>query len=146
MRRTWYTLLPDFVWIVFVAQGMTLQALLADCGDIMDSTSMLDQMNTYVILSRLKRFDGLLLLRAFSSALFTHVGSAGLACLLKHMRARLRRKLSSASEEHVEEAELCSGMAEEITSTTAALETFLKQEIVAQIRNETLAHVGVLRM
>ena len=54
IRRTGYCLLPDFAWTAFMAQGMTLQAGIADCGDVLDTPSALDQMNTYVILSRLK--------------------------------------------------------------------------------------------
>ena len=34
--RTGYALLPDFAWTAFMAQGMSLRALLAECGDVLD--------------------------------------------------------------------------------------------------------------
>ena len=72
-----------------MAQGMTLQAGIADCGDVLDTPSALDQMNTYVILSRLKRAEGLLLLRAFAHDLFTRGAPAGPESLLQSLRERV---------------------------------------------------------
>ena len=50
VRRTGYTLLPDFAWTASMAQGMTLTVGLVDCGDVFDAPGLSDQMNVYVIL------------------------------------------------------------------------------------------------
>ena len=72
VKRFGYTMIPDFAWTAFMAQGMNLQAGLADCGDILDAPGLTEQMNTYVILSRFEHASGLLLLRAFAPELFTN--------------------------------------------------------------------------
>ena len=51
-------------------QGATLAAGIADCGDIADYGGLSELMTTYVILSRVKSADGLLLLRAFCPNMF----------------------------------------------------------------------------
>ena len=84
MRRTWelnaaqgskikrlgFTLLPDYASTAFMIQGATLRAAIADCGDVTDAGGLSELMTTYVILSRVKSANGLLLLRAFCANLF----------------------------------------------------------------------------
>ena len=50
---------------------------------------MTEILTTYVILSRVKRADSLLLLRAFSPNLFRFGSPPGPACLIKHLQRRL---------------------------------------------------------
>ena len=50
---------------------------------------MKDMFAAYVALSRVKRADNVLLLRAFSPDLFRHGPPAGPHCLMKLLRARL---------------------------------------------------------
>ena len=88
VKRTGYALLPDFAWTAFMAQGMTLRSGLADCGDVLDAAGLTEQMNTYVILSRLTTAEGLLLLRAFAPQLFSNGEPPGPRCLLKYLRSR----------------------------------------------------------
>ena len=60
--RTGYSLLPDFAWTAFMAQGMTLKALSADCGDVLDVPGLSEQTEIYTIFSRLKTKDGVIAL------------------------------------------------------------------------------------
>ena len=90
--RTGYSLLPDFAWTAFMAQGMTLKALSADCGDVLDVPGLSEQTEIYTILSRLKTKEGLLLLRAFSHELFALGDTPGPVCMLKFLRARFEQQ------------------------------------------------------
>ena len=69
-------------------QGATLRAAIADCGDISDAAGLQGLMTTYVILSRVKSANGLLLLRAFCASLLQMGALPGPYCLLKLLRQR----------------------------------------------------------
>ena len=69
-------------------QGATLRAAIADCGDVSDAGGLSELMTTYVILSRVKSANGLLLLRAFCANLFQMGALPGPYCLLKLLRYR----------------------------------------------------------
>ena len=77
MSRRGFTLLPDYASTAFMMQGATLEAGLADCGDVLDLVDASEAMTAYAILSRLTSVVGLLLLRAFSPNLFTMPPAAG---------------------------------------------------------------------
>ena len=62
IRRKGFTLLPDYASTAFMIQGATFPAGIADCGDIADYGGLSELMTTYVILSRVKSANGLLLL------------------------------------------------------------------------------------
>ena len=83
VSRTGYTLIPDYASTAFMIQGATLTAELADCGEIDAIAGLTEMMTTYVLLSRLKRADGRLLLRAFAPGLFRMDAPPGPSCLLK---------------------------------------------------------------
>ncbi len=67
-------------------QGATLHALSAECGDVFDLPGLTEMVTTYVILSRLRKADGLFLMRAFSPYLFRLGSPPGPRCLLKLLR------------------------------------------------------------
>ena len=67
-------------------QGSTLEASIADCGDVLDSCGLSELMTNYVILSRVKTAASLLLLRAFGHDLFQMGAPPGPWCLLKMLR------------------------------------------------------------
>ena len=69
-------------------QGASLKAAAADCRDVHTTAGLAEMMTAYVILSRVTKADGLLLLRAFNSELFTMGASPGPHCLLKLLRTR----------------------------------------------------------
>ena len=83
LTRKGFTLVPDFASTAFMVQGMNLSAELAECGDIFDTPGISEMLATYVILSRVRKADGLLLLRAFSPYLFRLGSAPGPYCLLK---------------------------------------------------------------
>ena len=56
-----FTLLPDYACTAHMVQGMTLEGLLADCGDILDHPGVKDFLAAYVSFSRVKTADGLLI-------------------------------------------------------------------------------------
>ena len=87
---------PDFTSTAFMIQGATLQAGLADCGDVTDVVGSSDAMTGYVILSRLTAATGLLLLRAFSPVLFRQGEPPGPCVLLKWMRSRFCKETEAA--------------------------------------------------
>ena len=105
IRRHGFTLLPDYASTAFMIQGATLGASIADCGDILDIGGLSELMTTYVILSRVKSADGLLLLRAFCHNLFQMGALPGPSCLLKMLRSRFQAH-ASADEEYGTEAAL----------------------------------------
>ena len=74
--------------MAFMIQGTTLPAGIVDCGDIVDAGGFSDLMTVYVMLSRMKSADGLLLLRAFCPNIFQMGPPPGPHCLLKMMRQR----------------------------------------------------------
>jgi hypothetical protein len=88
ISRNGYTLVPDFASTAFMMQGTSLNAMLADCGDKWDENTLNNMIAAYVILSRLKSADGLLLLRAFSWKLFRQNASPGPKCLRKWLLSR----------------------------------------------------------
>ena len=88
IRRKGFTLLPDYASTAFMIQGATLAAAIADCGDIAEFGSLSELMTTYVILSRVKSADGLLLLRAFCHNMFQMGALPGPYCLLKLLRQK----------------------------------------------------------
>jgi len=69
-------------------QGTTLDAELAECGDVLSIPGMSEMLTTYVILSRVRRADALLLLRAFSPYLFRLGSPPGPECLIELLRHR----------------------------------------------------------
>ena len=89
VKRRGYTLLPDCGCTSHLVQGETLEAELADCGDIDHLPPLKDMLSAYVVLSRVKKAIGLLLLRAFSLYLFKHGPPPGPHCLMKLLRSRL---------------------------------------------------------
>ena len=86
--RKGFTLVPNFACTGFMMQGETLDGGLADCGDILDLPGLTEMITTYVILSRVRKADNLLLMRAFSSNLFNISSSPGPKCLLKFLRVK----------------------------------------------------------
>ena len=89
VTRRGFTLVPDYASTGFMTQGETLLAEIAECGDIFSVPGMTEILTTYVIFSRVKKADALLLLRAFSPNLFRFGSPPGPACLIKHLRRRL---------------------------------------------------------
>ena len=85
-----------------------MEAAVAECGNLSASPGFSEMMTSYVILSRLKVADGLLLLRAFSRDLFNNGTPPGPHCLLKFLRARFTKQTS------------CTGTAHESTLSHAA--------------------------
>lgn len=88
VSRKGFTLVPDYASTGFIMQGETLRAKIAECGDIFSVPGMKDILTTYVILSRVKKADHLLLLRAISPNLFRFGSPPGPACLIKHLQSR----------------------------------------------------------
>ena len=88
IARQGFTLVPDYASTAFMIQGTTLFAEIAECGDLFATPGLTEVLTAYVILSRVKRADALLLLRAFSPLLFTMGTPPGPATLLKLLRAR----------------------------------------------------------
>jgi hypothetical protein len=86
--RKGFTLIPDYASTAFMMQGCSLEAAIAECGDEFQVGGLSEMMTTYVILSRVKKADGLLLLRAFSRELFRMGMAPGPYCLLKLLRHR----------------------------------------------------------
>ena len=70
ISRKGFTLVPDVACTGFMQQGTTLDALIAECGDVLDKPGLTEMMTTYVILSRVRRATTILILRAFSLRLF----------------------------------------------------------------------------
>ena len=104
VERTGFTVLPDFASTAFMMQGTSLEAALADCGDALSLGELKDMMIAYVILSRVKKASGLLLLRPFSPYLFQQGESPGPYCLLKLLRARFSARSNvSAGEDRVDD-------------------------------------------
>ncbi len=85
--RRGFALVPDYASTGFMIQGATLPAEIAECGDLFAIPGLTEVLTTYVILSRVKRADALLLLRAFSPLLFGMGTPPGPACLLHLLRA-----------------------------------------------------------
>ena len=68
---------------------------MADCGDVTALPGLTEMITTYVILSRVRKADNLLLMRAFSPYLFRLGSAPGPHCLLK----LLRHRFSGAAQE-----------------------------------------------
>ena len=81
IKRKGFTIVPDFASTAFMIQGSTLDASIADCGDVLDACGLSELMTNYVILSRVKKALSLLLLRAFGHDLF-QMGAPPLAVVL----------------------------------------------------------------
>ena len=88
-ERRGFQLVPDYACTAHMVQGMTLDALLADCGDVLDISLLKDMLAAYVAMSRVRSADGLLLVRAFSKMLFQQGPPPGPHVLMKLLRARL---------------------------------------------------------
>ena len=88
VKRKGFTLITDYASTAHMVQGMTLAALLADCGDAFDNIALKDMLAAYVTLSRVRVADGLLLLRAFSKYLFRQGPPPGPHCLMRLLRAK----------------------------------------------------------
>ena len=97
IKRLGFTLLPDYASTAFMIQGATLRAAIADCGDVSDVGGLSELMTTYVILSRVKSANGLLLLRAFCANLFQMGALPGPYCLLKLLRRRFAGSAQDAN-------------------------------------------------
>ena len=89
VTRKGFTLVPDIASSGFMIQGTTLHAEMAECGDIFAIPGFIEMVTTYVILSRVRKADGLLLMRAFSPYLFRLGSPPGPHCLTKLLRHRL---------------------------------------------------------
>ena len=89
VTRHGFTLVPDYASTGFTCRGETLEAAIAECGDITTTARLTEVLTTYVILSRVKRADRLLLLRAFSPNMFKFGTPPGPKCLLKQSKHRL---------------------------------------------------------
>ena len=87
--RKGFTLVPDYASTAFMMQGATLEAQIAECGDVFSEPTLDDALTTYVILSRVKKACQMLLLRAFCPNLFRMGSPPGPACLIKHLKHRL---------------------------------------------------------
>ena len=70
VHRKGFPLVPDFASTAFMMQGTTLDAEIADCGNALTTPGLTEMLTTYVILSRIRKADSLLLLQAFSPYLF----------------------------------------------------------------------------
>jgi hypothetical protein len=92
--RKGFTLLPDFASTAFMMQGYTLDGAVADCGNILASGGLTEMMTTYVILSRVKKADGLHLTQAFAREIFRLGVAPGPHCSLKILRRRFSSGLS----------------------------------------------------
>ena len=91
IKRKGFTIVPDFASTAFMIQGSTLEASIADCGDVLDSCGLSELMTNYVILSRVKTAASLLLLRAFGHDLFPDGRSPGTVVLAEYAAAKVQR-------------------------------------------------------
>ena len=89
---------------VFMIQGATLATSIAHCRDVNDFGGLSELVTTYVILSRVKAADGLLLMRAFCPAIFQMGELPGPSCLLKLLRSRFNKKTQDRTVYSPEEA------------------------------------------
>ena len=62
VTRKGFTLVPDLASIAFMIQGTTLEAMIAERGDVFAVPGITEMVTTYVILSRVRRADAMLLL------------------------------------------------------------------------------------
>ena len=81
--RKGYHLLPDYASTAFMMQGATVEAMLADCGDVLTYFGLNEMVAAYAALSRVKTATGLWLLRAFAPDLFDMGVPPGPHCLLR---------------------------------------------------------------
>ena len=89
ITRKGFVMVPDYASTAFMIQGATLEAMIADCGDLWkDACSLSRRNNAYVILSRVKQASGILLLRAFPAKVFQQGEPPGPRCLFKLLRSR----------------------------------------------------------
>ena len=102
--RKGYHLIPDNACTAHMVQGMTLEALLADCGDVLDHPALKDMLAGYVSLSRVRKAETLLLLRAFSRYLFQQGPPPGPRCLMKRLRSRCGAEGASVNAEEMDAA------------------------------------------
>ena len=58
IRRKGFTIVPDYASTAFMMQGATLNACLADCGDVLDLPGLSELMTNYVTLSRVTTAEG----------------------------------------------------------------------------------------
>ena len=102
--RKGFFIVPDYASTGFMIQGTSLDHGLAECGDILSTPGLSETLTTYVILSRLRRAHGLLLLRAFSPFLFRMGCPPGPQCLLKLLRQKFGKAPADATGEYNHEA------------------------------------------
>ena len=98
VNRKGFTLVPDYASTGFMIQGSTLPAEIAECGDIFSMPGLIEILTAYVILSRVRKADTILLLRAFSPYLFRMGSPPGPACLLKLWKRRFGIEKTIAEE------------------------------------------------
>lgn len=67
--RKGFTLSPDHSSTAFMMQGATLAAAIAGCGDAFGHAGLTEMITPYVVLSRARTADALLLLRVFANAI-----------------------------------------------------------------------------
>ena len=80
---------------------------MADCGDVMDAPNLKRMLAAYVAMSRVRKADALLIVRAFAQDLFSQGPPPGPHCLMKLLRAKctaapgsLQYTLDEANEEY----------------------------------------------
>ena len=88
VHRWGFTLLPDYASTAHMVQGMTLPAIIAECGSSCDNVSIKDMLAAYVALSRVRKAEMLLLLRTFSKQLFQQGPPPGPHCLMRFLRSK----------------------------------------------------------
>jgi len=92
--RKGFALLPDFASTAFMMQGYTLDGAVADCGSVLASGGLTEMMTTHVILSCVKKTDGILLTQAFAREIFRLGVAPGPHCLLKLLHQRFSSGMS----------------------------------------------------
>ena len=93
ISRKGFPLIPDYACAAHMVQGMTLLGVLADCGDAHDNPTLKDMLAGYVTLSRVRKAETILLLRAFSRQLFQQGPPPVPHFLMKLLRWRWTRQM-----------------------------------------------------
>ena len=61
IERKGFQLIPDYACTAHLIQGMTLEGIMADCGDVMDAPNLKRMLAAYVAMSRVRKADALLI-------------------------------------------------------------------------------------
>ena len=85
-RRTGFHIIPDLSATAHMLQGATLEAVIADCLEHGHTTKLVDMLAAYVGLSRAKIKENVLIMQAFSPALFNHGPPPGPHILMRLLR------------------------------------------------------------